>query len=149
MPVALRSREVPVALDAIQTHGKLVLPAFRPEVSNQKYSINFPVPKFFPTFHSGLLHCPKTPQNHIRNYQVLWFPPFPVKTQWLFMGRESHLAMLRGGRAQSPCSRGNRCWWWYCLHRQLSYCSITSLNLERYLDCSNNKTDRSLWNLYY
>lgn len=66
MPVALRSHEIPVVLDAMQTHGKYSLPAFRPKVSNQKYSTNFPVSKLLPNYCSILLHCPETSQKHAR-----------------------------------------------------------------------------------
>jgi len=64
-PIALRSREVPVVLDAMQTHGKLAWPDFRPEVGNQKCSLNSSVSKFFPKYCSLSLFCPKPPQKHV------------------------------------------------------------------------------------
>lgn len=77
MPVALRSREVPVVLDAMQTHGKLALPAFKPEASNQKYSINFPVQKFFPKYLPWIIALSKnTPKAHKKFVRYCVSPPF-------------------------------------------------------------------------
>lgn len=96
MPVALRSHEIPVVLDAMQTHGKYSLPAFRPKVSNQKYSTNFPVSKWLPIYCSTLLHSPETSQKHARK---------------LLSITDTHLSCKNTDYLQEGIAFGHTAWW--------------------------------------